>query len=155
MIWKGLELEERVVQLEVLHAKKMNERFFSVNPNMEWNTTLASEVVDAAVDTIPDRLMICDGDVNSSCCFGQFQFEPAKNNFWCDGDGCYGCALISVSKYRPLTKEEMNNEECHWGRNLIRFPPSAEELPHDFEQAFWNGWPWIFSNESRWFSNDE
>ena len=40
----------------------------------------------------------------------------------------------------------------HWGRNLIRCPPCAVELPHNFEQTFPDGAPWFFSHESREFA---
>ena len=36
----------------------------------------------------------------------------------------------------------------HWGRNLIRDPPSAAELPVDFEQTFPDGRPWFFQHEA-------
>ena len=42
----------------------------------------------------------------------------------------------------------------HWGRNLIRHPPSAAELPDDFEQNFPDGTPWRFRHESREFAPD-
>ena len=80
-------------------------------------------------------------------------------------DSRLGFSVVSFVRQAITLREKWMGDACvrgrlcntpgHWGRNLIRFPPSAEELPHDFEQAFWNGWPWIFSNESRWFSNDE
>jgi len=71
--------------------------------------------------------------------------------------GLVVCFLQKWEKWmgNACVRGRLCNTPGHWGRTLIRFPPSAEELPHDFEQAFWNGWPWIFSNESRWFSNDE
>ena len=80
-------------------------------------------------------------------------------------DSRLGFSVVSFVRQAITLREKWMGDACvrgrlcntpgHWGRNLIRFPPSAEELPHDFEQAFWNGWPWIFSNESRWFSSDE
>ena len=80
-------------------------------------------------------------------------------------DSRLGFSVVSFVRQAITLREKWMGDACvrgrlcntpgHWGRNLIRFPPSAEELPLDFEQAFWKGWPWIFSNESRWFSNDE
>ena len=32
----------------------------------------------------------------------------------------------------------------HWSRNFLQFPPSAAELPVDFEESFTNGTPWFF-----------
>ena len=80
-------------------------------------------------------------------------------------DSRLGFSVVSFVRQAITLREKWMGDACvrgrlcntpgHWGRNLIRFPPCAEELPLDFEQAFWKGWPWIFSNESRWFSNDE
>ena len=39
----------------------------------------------------------------------------------------------------------------HWGRNLIRYPPSAAELPDDFEQSFPDGVPYFFQHDASHF----
>ena len=104
------------------------------------------------------------------CFFKQFS-KIAELNDLCkllnaiQTDSRLGFSVVSFVRQAITLREKWMGDACvrgrlcntpgHWGRNLIRFPPCAEELPLDFEQAFWKGWPWIFSNESPWFSNDE
>ena len=77
-------------------------------------------------------------------------------------DSRLGFSVVSFFRQAITLREIWLGDACvrgrlcttpgHWGRRLIRCPPCAEELPHYFEQAFLNGWPWFFSNESREFA---
>ena len=44
---------------------------------------------------------------------------------------------------------------AHWDRNLIRHPPSAEELPDYLEQTFPDGTPWFFHMCSHEFAPEQ
>ena len=76
-------------------------------------------------------------------------------------DSRLGFSVVSFVRQAITLREKWMGDACvrgrlcntpgHWGRNLIRYPPRAEELPHDFEQAFWNGWPWFFFSARSFF----
>ena len=111
---------------------------------------VAAELLDNDEDGVVDDPAIFNALQESDALMPVFTYD---GNYCMDNfeDHYYGDGVSAV-----LFRNEIDpNNPGHWGRNLIRFPPCAEELPLDFEQAFWKGWPWIFSNESRWFSNDE
>ena len=70
---------------------------------------------------------------------------------------------FDCDKFSPFTflcliflRESLTKESCcvrgrlcgipgHWGRDLLRHPPSEAELPEDFEESFLIGKPWFFS----------
>merc|ERR1711924_470945 len=44
-----------------------------------------------------------------------------------------------------FVRGRLRNSPGHWGRNLIRDPPTAGELSNDFEQPFPDGRPFEFA----------
>ena len=77
-------------------------------------------------------------------------------------DSRLGFSVVSFFRQAIILREIWLGDACvrgrlcitpgHWGRNPIRFPPCAVELPHNFEQTFPDGAPWFFSHESREFA---
>ena len=76
-------------------------------------------------------------------------------------DSRLGFSVVSFIRQAIAIREEWLGDTCvrgrlcvppgHWGRNLIRDPPSAAELPDDFEQFFPDGIPWDFQHEASEF----
>ena len=70
-------------------------------------------------------------------------------------DSRLGFSTVSFLRQSISARESFMKESCcvrgrlcatpgHWGRDLLRHPPSVAELPADFEQTFLTGKPWFF-----------
>lgn len=53
-------------------------------------------------------------------------------------------ALREIRLEDACVRGRLCGAPAHWGRNLIRRPPCAAELHHDFEQSFPDGTRWFF-----------
>ena len=71
-------------------------------------------------------------------------------------DSRLGFSSVSFVRQAISARESFMKESCcvrgrlcgipgHWGRDLLRHPPSEAELPEDFEESFLIGQPWFFS----------
>ena len=71
-------------------------------------------------------------------------------------DSRLGFSSVSFVRQAISARESFMKESCcvrgrlcgipgHWGRDLLRHPPSEAELPEDFEQSFLIGKPVFFS----------
>ena len=70
-------------------------------------------------------------------------------------DSRLGFSTVSFLRQAISIRESFMKEACcvrgrlcassaHCGRDLLRHPPCAAELPEDFEESFPHGKPWFF-----------
>ena len=73
-------------------------------------------------------------------------------------DSRLGFSLASFVRQASSLREKWFSEVCVrgrlcaspelWHRNLFQHPPSAAELPDNFERSFLDGKPWFFSDDT-------